>query len=425
MHDNSSRAPRRAAVRRATLSIFFALALCAPAFALAQDNFDYAAQRARAIQLYQANNLVEALPIFEKLYAANQSDVVVLESLGFILTGSLRSIQDSAARARVRERARAIVLRARELGDDSNLLKTTLDVLNAPDNSASPFSNRGEADAAMKEGEAAFSRGDMDKAIDAYQRALKLDPRLYFAAVFVGDSFFKKGYIAQDAGDKQKFLEEAGKWFARAIEINPNAETAYRYWGDALVLQGKRDEARDKFIAAIVASPGTRGAYDGLTQWADKYGVKLAHPEIEVPTSVSEQGDKTTINISPDMLAGSKTDDGALSWIAYGATRAEWSKGKFEKEFPQEQAYRHTLREEAEALHAVADMARGQVKDGKAKKLSPSLANLIKLDEAGLLEPFIFFTRIDRGIAQDYEAYRREHRDKLERYWAEFVVRAK
>ncbi len=410
--------PRRPGTRRIALIM---IAVCAVALsgarlpARAQGSFDYQSERKRAVQLFGANNFVESLPIFERLYAANQSDVIVLEDLSFILAGNLRSIQDQAERAKVRERALSIARRARELGDNSNLLMGTLAVLEAPDAGGTPFTSKREAEAAMNEGEAAFSRGDMDKAIEAYQRALKLDPTLYYAALFTGDSYFKK-----------RDYKNADQWFARAVEINPDIETAHRYWGDSLVAQGKKDEARDKFIAAIVASPGDRQAYVGLTQWADKYGVKLAHPEIQVPTSVSDQDGKTTINLDMSALMGNKdNDDGGFSWIAYGATRADWSKEKFAKEFPQERAYRHTLREEAEALHAVADMARQQLKDGKIKKLSPSLANLVKLDEAGLLEPYVFYTRVDRGIAQDYAAYRREHRDKLQRYWAEFVVREK
>ncbi|HYX41075.1 MAG TPA: hypothetical protein VE821_05230 [Pyrinomonadaceae bacterium] len=39
-----------------------------------------------------------------------------------------------------------------------------------------------------------------------------------------------------------------------------------------------------------------------------------------------------------------------------------------------------------------------------------------------LLEPYIFFNRADKEIVQDYDAYRRANRDKLHRYWAEFVV---
>ncbi|MDQ3908628.1 MAG: tetratricopeptide repeat protein, partial [Acidobacteriota bacterium] len=172
-----------AAALCATLSL---ASLCAPARVFARQqtpqpqppaqsqNPGYWSDRLRAIQLYEANNFVEALPILEKLYASNQSDVTVLEALSFILSGSLRTIKDDAERARVRARALAIARRARDLGDDSNLLKTTFDALEAPDSAAAPFSAKQEADAAMNEGEAAFARGDMAKAIEAYQRALKL-----------------------------------------------------------------------------------------------------------------------------------------------------------------------------------------------------------------------------------------------------------
>jgi tetratricopeptide (TPR) repeat protein len=416
-------ARRRPAFARAALATIFALALCSPV--AAQGSPEYQADRGRAFEFFDANNFVGALPLLEKLYAANQSDVIVLERLGFVLTGSLHTIKDPSERARVRARARAILLRARELGDDSNLLQASLDALDAPDREGDTFSHQSEVEASMREGEAAFSRGDMDKAIDAYRHALELDPRLYHAALFVGDSYFKKGYAARDDADKRKFLEQAGEWFARAVGINPDMEAAHRYWGDALLAQGKRVEARDKFIDAIVASPGERGAYVGLTQWADEYGVKLAHPEIEVPTSATTQDGKTTVNLDLNLFGGDKGGDGSFSWIAYGATRSIWAKEKFAKEFPQEKAYRHTLREEAEALHDVAELARQQLKDKKAKKLSDSLGNLVKLDEAGLLEPYIFFTRADRGITQDYVAYRKANRDKLRRYWAEFVVRGK
>ena len=405
----AARTPATGRAARAAALALFALALCAQA--AAQPTPDYAADRKRAFELYEANNFDAALPMLEKLHGANPSDVMVLERLAFVLTGKLPTIKDPAERAKARERARALALRARELGDDSNLLQGMLDVLEGPDAGPAAFSGRGEADALMREGEAAFSRGELDKAIDLYERALKLDPRLYHAALFAGDSYFKK-----------KEWDKAGEWFARAVEINPNVETAYRYWGDSLMAQGKREEARDKFISAIIASPGDRHAYVGLTQWADRYGVKLAHPEIEVPTSASTQDGKTTINLDLNLLGGGD-DGGTFSWIAYGATRSIWAKEKFAKEFPAEKAYRHTLREEAEALHAVADLARQQSKDKKVKKLSPSLANLVRLDEAGMLEPYVFYTRADRGIVQDYEAYRKANSDKLHRYWAEFVVR--
>jgi tetratricopeptide (TPR) repeat protein len=383
--------------------------------------------RKRALEAWEKQNFVEAVPLLEKVAAESPRDVEILSKLGFALYASTTAIKDPEARKQIRDHARAVLLRSNELGDDSNLTRITLEALSTGDATQIPFSNIREAEKAIRDGEAAFAHGDFDRALEAYKRALEADPQLYDAALYTGDVYFKKGYLEHDAVAKNKLLDQSGEWFKRAIQIDPNRETAYRYWGDALAAQGKRDEARDMFIGAIVASPGEDRAYVGLTQWANDNGIRLAHPEIEVPTNVTPlEGGKMTINLDPKMLGGKdQPEDGSGAWMMYGLTRASWATEKFAKEFPQEKAYRHTLREEVDALHSVATMARDQAKGGKAKNLSPSLANLIKLDDAGLLEPYIFFVRVDRGIGQDYEAYRNAHRDKLQRYWTEFVVRDK
>src|SRR5258708_493364 len=44
------------------------------------------------------------------------------------------------------------------------------------------------AEAAVREGEAAFKRGDMDKALAAYKHAFELNPKLYDAALYAGDA---------------------------------------------------------------------------------------------------------------------------------------------------------------------------------------------------------------------------------------------
>jgi tetratricopeptide (TPR) repeat protein len=393
--------------------------------ALAAPQQDDNPDRKRAMEMWEKQNFVAAVPLLEKLSVESPRDIEVLSKLGFALYASTAAIKDPDARKQIRDHARAVLLRSNELGDNSNLTRITLEALASNGATEVPFSNIRDAERAMRDGEAAFARGDFDQALEAYKRAIAADPQLYDAALYTGDVYFKKGYIEHDAAAKNNLLMQAGEWFKRAIEINPNRETAYRYWGDTFAAQGKRDEARDMFISAIVASPGEDRAYVGLTQWANNNGIRLAHPEIEVPTNVTPLKDgKMTINLDPRMLGEKgQPDDGSGAWMMYGLTRASWATEKFAKEFPQEKSYRHSLREEAEALHAVAEMAREQAKGGKAKHLSPSLANLVKLDDAGLLEPYIFFTRADRGIGQDYEAYRREHRDKLQRYWAEFVVR--
>jgi tetratricopeptide (TPR) repeat protein len=400
--------------------VMLGLLLCTAPRTFAQATNDNNPERKRGLELFEANNFIAALPLLEKAAAANPSDVVVLEALGFSIYANSSTIKDPAARRKERERARTTLLRAQQLGDNSNLLQTALQALAAGDATDIPFSAIKDADKKMREAEAAFMRGELDNALAAYESALRLDPKLYEAAVFAGDVYFKKGYAATDAAKKSEYMNKAGEWFARAIQITENRETAHRYWGDALMHQGKRREALLKFIDAIIAEPGNRNGYMGLSQWGEQTQTGMAHPKIDIPVKLSLSGDKKLeVNFDPALRESS---DGSGAWEQYGLVRAKWVAEEFAKAFPAEQAYRHSLREETEALRKTAEAASELLKSGKIKSLSPSLAALVKLNDAGLLEPYIFFARVDQGIARDYEAYRQANRDKLRRYWAEFVI---
>jgi len=61
-------------------------------------------------------------------------------------------------------------------------------------------------------------------------------------------------------------------------------------------------------------------------------------------------------------------------------------------------------------------------KDKKIVQLDESLANLVKLSDAGLLEPFILYALVDEGIAKDYYEYKKTNREKLKRYLVEYVT---
>lgn len=400
--------------------VLVGLMLCVSPSAFAQTQDNYEAERQRALQLYDQNKFTAAIPILEKLVKIKADDVLVLERLGwatFVVSGS---ITDPQERQKARDRARTYLTRAKELGDDSELLRAGLQGLAGPDPAESAFSSNPEADKAMREGEEAHTRGDLDKAIAAYQRALQLDPKLYMAALFTGDMYFKKGYQANDPRVKKEQMDKAGEWFARAIAIDENIETAHRYWGDALMNAGQQREAMMKFIDAIIAEPGNRNGYMGLSQWGERNKISMAHPEIEVPVKTSLTHDlKLNVDFDPALR---NSPDGSGAWEQYGIVRAKWVAEDFAKAYPNEKMYRHTLREETEALRKAAEVAAELLRTGKVKSLSPSLAALVKLNEAGLLEPFIFFARVDQGIARDYGAYRQANRDKLRRYWAEFVI---
>lgn len=402
-----------------SLVLLPAMLLGASAHAVAQAT--NSAERVRALELYDQNKFTEAIQLLERVVQKNPSDVTALERLGWATFVVAGSTTDPEQRKKMRDRARTFLMRAKELGDDSELLQTGLEGLAMPDPMNRAVSSVNEADAAMREGEAAHAKGDLDKAIAGYERALRFDPKLYLAALFIGDMYFKKGYQAKDPKAKDELLNKAGEWFTRAIAIEPNIETAYRYWGDALMSQGKQQEARMKFIDAIIAEPGNRNGYMGLSQWGEHNQVSIAHPGIDVPVKITlSSAKKADITLAPGLR---DRVDGSVAWEEYGLVRAKWVAEDFAKAYPSDGAYRHTLREETEALRKTAEVASTLLKSGKVESLSPSLDALIKLNEAGLLESYIFFARADEGITRDYLNYRQANREKLRRYWAEFVIR--
>jgi tetratricopeptide (TPR) repeat protein len=265
----------------------------------------------------------------------------------------------------------------------------------------------------MRDGEMSYVRGDFATAAKSYQRALQADPKLYEAALFAGDMFFK-----MDQNDK------AEEWYSKAIKINPNRETAYRYSATPFLKAGKLDEAKNRYIDAIIAEPYQRLSWNGLSQWAQAAGANLGHPRVEIPTNVTPLKDnQMTINLDPKMMGDDKEGTGMNAWMLYGLTRASWATSEFAKAYPDEKEYRHSLKEEYAALSGVVEQVRRDQKENKIKKLDPSLANLVKIADAGLLEPFILFAKADRGIAQDYGKYRDANRDKLKRYIVEFVTK--
>jgi tetratricopeptide (TPR) repeat protein len=401
-----------------------AFALSAPAPALGQAAQDE--ERERVFELFEEQEFVEALPLLEKLAARRPEDGPVVARLGFVLYLTTIPQPDTPRRREVRARARALLVKGKELGYDDNFPKALADQIVAgllPDGSDAPesdskFSTNAEADAAMRAGEAAFMRGDLDAALAAYQRAQTLDPKIYEAPLFAGDVMLRKGDLAA-----------AGDWYARAIRLDPDREQAYRYWGNVLLRQARLDEAREKYVESVIAEPYSPYVWEqGLFRWAEAKAVRLAHPQIEPQSSLTETDGKTTLTLDPKALADE--GDGRAAWLAYGVARAAWAvndHAKFRKEYPNEVKYRHSLREEAEALRLVAEVSKRMQKEGKVKRLAPDLEQLIKLHDEGLLEAYVLFARVRQvnTVAADYPNYRKEHRDKLRRYLLEYLTSGK
>jgi tetratricopeptide (TPR) repeat protein len=365
------------------------------------------ALRKQALDLYRQGKFVDAMPLLEKLSAANPSDFVVKEHWAYCILEYSKTLTQPEARKRARLRARQLALEAKKEGDEGELLQILLSI--PEDGSDLKFSERADVDQAMKAAEASRAQGNLDQARQGYLHVLELDPKNYDATVYVGDVYFS-----------ERAYNSAGEWFAKAIKLDPNKETAYRYWGDSLAATGKNDGAREKYIQAVIAEPYTRPPWSALRQWADR--VKQPFNAILLQNkSAAKPASDQTVNLDERSLQGD--DPEAAAWSAYNAARQNWKQGKFKKQFPNEASYRHSLKEEAEALDAlVAVLAPDAASLKKAEKLDPSLLALIRVDHEGLLEPFVLLNRADPEVAMDYPAYRTAHRDQLYRYVDEFVL---
>jgi Flp pilus assembly protein TadD len=397
--------------RQSSLSLVLLLCLCAtpPAIFAANAAQQDAApakpdagdqqKRQEAMTLFGQGKRLQALPLLEELVQKNPQDAELLVALAASLIEHAATLTSQDAAAKERFRARDLVQKAWGLGNTSPLAENLRQLLrDLPANGAIKFSDNPAVERAMDAGEAAFARRDFAAALTAYANALELEPTNYSAALFTANTY-----------DRMNDFGRATQWYERTMRLDPNIETAFRYDADMLAKHGDMAKARSMLIHAAAAEPYNKIVWREIRAWAliNNTAFKLVY----VPIPIEDSGQ------SRQLLP---------AWQAYRAVIADWRKGgKFQKHFPQEAAYRHSLPEESEALTAAAmaleklrpDPANAQL---LADNSAPGL--LLKLHEAGLVDPYVLFSLGDEGIARDYDAYRAANRDKLEQYMDKFVM---
>ena len=393
-------------------SILFFTLIFTTAMLSAQQPDNFSAERERAIQLVDEKKYAEAVPLLEKLAADKRADKDIFFGLGLATWQLQNSIKDKAEWKQMRLKARNAFVKAKELGVQIPEIDLIISSIKA-DGGDKNQSENPQSQAAQEQAFKAFAAGDFKKAAAEYEKAALLDPTHYEAALYTGNSYYAL-----------KNYDKAGIWFAKAVALDQNRETAHRYWADGLALSGNKKGAVDKYLDAIIAEPYSSSAWRGLIQYSQINDIKLAHPKIEIPVDFSTSSDG---NAKITLGMGDKNDDGSFAWTTYGLSRAAWQTGKdgklskeFAKTYPNEKVYRHSLAEETDALRMVLTV----VKEGKdVKKLNPALAALKRLNDEGLLESYILVARADTGIRQDYPAYRENNREKLKRYLSEYVMK--
>jgi tetratricopeptide (TPR) repeat protein len=278
-----------------------------------------------------------------------------------------------------------------------------------PANGAIRFSDNPAVEGAMDAGEAAFARRDFDKALTAYAKALELEPTNYSAALFTANTYDRKNDFAR-----------ASQWYERTMQLDPDIETAFRYYADMLAKQGDMAKARSMLIHAAVAEPYNKIVWREIRAWA--LINNTAFNLVYLPIPLVAKDDSTQ---AAHPAPGQPPQQLVSAWRAYHSVIADWRKGgRFEKQFPHE-TYRHSLPEESEALTAAAKVLQTLRQDNSSAELvagNTVAGLLVKLHEAGLIDPYVLFSLGDDGIARDYKAYRTANRSKLEEYMDKFVM---
>ena len=171
-------------------------------------------EAARANALFKAGKRPEALPLYENLTKAFPNEQLYFERLADCLGAESAQQSDPAEVKAVRIRMRDAAKRAIELGDSAEVIRQ---MANTDPDQPLYAEIHSSARELLAEAEKAYTAGDFPTAMAKYTAAAEADPKLYEAALFAGDTAFV-----------QKDLKTAAKWFARAIAIDPDRETAYR-----------------------------------------------------------------------------------------------------------------------------------------------------------------------------------------------------
>lgn len=358
------------------------------------------AKRQKAVALFGQGKRLEALPLLEELVQHDPQDAELLVALAASLIDHAATLADQDLAAKERFRARDLVQKAWELGNTSPLAENLRQLLgDLPANGAIKFSANPAVEQIMNAGEAAFARRDFDEALKDYGKALEIEPANYSAVLFTANTY-----------DRQNEFAKARGWYERAMRLDPDVETAYRYYADMLAKQGDMAKARAMLIHAAVAEPYNKIVWREIRAWATINNTEFNPVYVGIPRP------KDDIE-SPDINS---------AWRTYFSVREDWRNGgRFQKLFPQESGYRHSLPEESEALTAAAKALEKLKQDKKTADVvtgNPVAGLLLKLHEAGVIDPYVLFSLGDDGIAKDYKSYRAKNRAKLEEYMDKFVM---
>ena len=116
-----------------------------------------------------------------------------------------------------------------------------------------------------------YRQGDMDKAIEAFEKALKRSPHHKTAKQNLNQLYRQKAFNAL----KRRAFDEATPYFQKAVRLDPENATTYRIMGDGYALASEFSEAITYYQKALELAPDDAEARKNLVLSYNNHGVTL------------------------------------------------------------------------------------------------------------------------------------------------------
>jgi tetratricopeptide (TPR) repeat protein len=369
-----------------------------PANAISAD-----ADRQEAMRLYKEHKLAEAAEWWQKVLVKYPGDMDAHEALGVSLLNRADLQSDGSKKQSDRLVARAELVRARELGNKSELCRALLSTI-PEDGREVRFLNY----------QTLLTIVPNDQ--PPTQRSLEIASEYAFATEHEAFSYLVAERMGLDYA-RLKQWNKAEEWYARALQINPEEQSIYGNWVEALISDGKMKEAREKLIQGLLISDGSYINL-ALSMWLNANHLELKRINIKVPYEYPIGKTGTMIVVDPAWLG---KNDGRDAWLMYPRTRRLWKNEKYFNEFHMTD-YRHSLAEEVDALSQVVAAFNESLAKGNIKEPDPALVLLSRFQAEGLLEAFIFLIERHKDVSIEFYRYQTTHRDKLMEFADKYIV---
>src|SRR5215204_2638769 len=145
---------QRHGAHRVLIFTLILLVLSLPAYAQGGGE-DLGAIKQKAAELLKQTKYTEALPLLEKIAAAEPDDAQTQFFLGFALIGQANNTKEPATRKALRVRARAVFVKAKALGVTEPVVDALIQSIPPDGSEGGGFSENAEANKLMAEAEAA------------------------------------------------------------------------------------------------------------------------------------------------------------------------------------------------------------------------------------------------------------------------------